>query len=91
MALTKRKQLMETIGPEMGMQILKFENTFWCNNTESMASSKTAPKNPDIVSLSGTKVREMLANGQRPPSEFSRPLVADILIEWATNKVSEPA
>ena len=85
------QQLMETIGPKMGMQILKFENTFWCNNTESMASSKTAPKNPDIVSLSGTKVREMLANGERPPAEFSRPLVADILIEWATNKVSEPA
>jgi sulfate adenylyltransferase len=85
------QQLMEKIGPKMGMQILKFENTFWCNNTESMASNKTAPKDPDIVSLSGTKVREMLANGQRPPSEFSRPLVADILIEWATNKVSEPA
>lgn len=85
------QQLMEKIGPKMGMQILKFENTFWCNNTESMASNKTAPKNPDIVSLSGTKVREMLANGERPPSEFSRPLVADILIEWATNKVNEPA
>jgi sulfate adenylyltransferase len=80
------QKIMEKVGPEMGMQILKFENTFWCKNTESMASSKTAPKNPEIVSLSGTKVREMLANGQRPPSEFSRPLVADILIEWATKK-----
>lgn len=80
------QQLMEKIGPEIGIQILKFENTFWCKNTESMASSKTAPKNPDIVSLSGTKVREMLANGERPPSEFSRPLVADILIDWATSK-----
>jgi sulfate adenylyltransferase len=83
--------IMDKVGPEMGMQILKFENTFWCRNTESMASSKTAPKNPDVVSLSGTKVREMLANGQRPPSEFSRPLVADILIEWATSKVGVPA
>jgi sulfate adenylyltransferase len=80
------QKIMSKVGPEMGMQILKFENTFWCKNTESMASSKTAPKNPEIVSLSGTKVREMLANGQRPPSEFSRPLVADILIEWATKK-----
>ena len=82
---------MEKIGPKMGMEILKFEHTFWCNNTDSMASTKTAPKNPDIVSLSGTKVREMLANGQRPPQEFSRPLVADILIAWATKKVGEPA
>jgi sulfate adenylyltransferase len=85
------QQLMDKMGPEIGMQILKFENTFWCKNTESMASSKTAPKNPDVVSLSGTKVREMLANGQRPPSEFSRPLVADILIEWATSKIGAPA
>lgn len=85
------QQLMEKIGPKMGMEILKFEHTFWCNNTESMASTKTAPKNPDIVSLSGTKVREMLANGQRPPKEFSRPLVADILIEWATSKAKQPA
>jgi len=85
------QKIMEKVGPEMGMQILKFENTFWCKNTESMASSKTAPKNPDVVSLSGTKVREMLANGQRPPLEFSRPLVADILIEWATSKVATPA
>jgi sulfate adenylyltransferase len=82
---------MEKIGPKMGMEILKYEHTFWCNNTESMASNKTAPKNPDIVSLSGTKVREMLANGQRPPKEFSRPLVADILIDWATKKAQAAA
>lgn len=81
--------IMDQVGPKIGMQILKFENTFWCKNTESMASSKTAPKNPEMVSLSGTKVREMLASGQRPPSEFSRPLVADILIDWATAKAAE--
>lgn len=81
--------IMDQVGPKIGMQILKFENTFWCKNTESMASSKTAPKNPEMVSLSGTKVREMLASGLRPPSEFSRPLVADILIEWATAKAAE--
>ena len=51
-----------------------------------MASSKTAPENATQVSLSGTKVREMLGNGERPPQEFSRAEVADILIEWATAK-----
>jgi len=28
-------------------------------------------------------VRELLKSGQRPPSEFSRPEIADILIKWA--------
>jgi sulfate adenylyltransferase len=33
-------------------------------------------------------VREMLRNGERPPQEFSRPEVADILIE-AMREASE--
>ncbi len=85
------QEIMDKVGPQMGMQILKFENTFWCVNTLSMSSNKTAPKDPEIVSLSGTKVREMLRSGIRPPQEFSRPEVADILIEWATSLVETPA
>lgn len=74
--------------PEIGMQILKFEHTAWCNACEGMTSPKTCPHGPDQkVALSGTKVRDMLAAGERPPAEFSRPEVADVLIEWATAKV----
>jgi sulfate adenylyltransferase len=70
---------------DINVTILKFEHTAWCNACEGMVSPKTCPHgNDQKVSLSGTKVRDMLAAGQRPPLEFSRPEVADVLIEWAT-------
>ncbi|MEM9167657.1 MAG: sulfate adenylyltransferase [Planctomycetota bacterium] len=71
----------------LGIEPLKFEHAAFSKKAQGMVSGKTFPKlEGDQIFLSGTKVREMLGNGERPPGEFTRPEVADILIGWATGK-----
>lgn len=72
---------------ELGVTILKFEHTAWSKAAGGMVSPKTFPKiEGDQISLSGTAVRDMLAKGERPPAEFTRAEVADVLIKWAMKK-----
>ena len=67
---------------EIGITPLRFENSAFCTVCGSMVSSKTCPHSADKhVSLSGTKVRELLQAGTPPPPEVSRPEVAAVLIE----------
>ncbi|MFG0325971.1 MAG: sulfate adenylyltransferase [Phycisphaerales bacterium JB037] len=71
----------------LGIEPLKFEHAAWSHKAQGMVSGKTFPKlEGDQVFLSGTKVRDMLAAGERPPAEFTRAEVADELIKWATSK-----
>lgn len=62
------------------IQPLKIDITFYCNKCDGMATGKTCPHGEeDRLNISGTRLREMFANHETVPAEFSRPEVVEVL------------
>lgn len=66
------------------INIFKADHTAWSKKLGKVVMMRDVPDHTkdDFILLSGTKVRAMLSSGQAPPPEFSRPEVAQILMDY---------
>jgi sulfate adenylyltransferase len=68
----------------LAIEIYNADHTAFSKKLGKVVMMRDAPdhEKDDFVLLSGTKVREMLGNGIAPPPEFSRPEVAQVLMDY---------
>ena len=67
----------------MHTEALRIDITFYCYKCHGMATSKTCPHDAEQrLAISGTRLREMFANGEEIPPEFSRTEVVAVLREY---------
>jgi sulfate adenylyltransferase len=66
------------------IEIFRADHTAYSKKLNEVVMMRDVPDHgpEDFVLLSGTKVREMLGNGIAPPEEFSRPEVAQVLMDY---------
>ncbi|MFD1215332.1 MULTISPECIES: sulfate adenylyltransferase [Microbulbifer] len=66
------------------IEIFRADHTAYSKKLNKVVMMRDVPDHTkeDFILLSGTKVREMLGNGVAPPPEFSRPEVAQILMDY---------
>ncbi len=66
------------------IEIFNADHTAYSKKLHKVVMMRDVPDHTkdDFILLSGTRVREMLGNGEAPPAEFSRPEVAQILMDY---------
>lgn len=72
------------------LEIYRADHTAYSRKLDRVVMMRDAPDHSkdDFVLLSGTAVRDMLSRGVAPPPEFSRPEVAQILMDYYRSTVS---
>lgn len=80
------QQIFDDEVPEGALQleIYRADHTAYSKKLDRVVMMRDAPDHDkeDFVLLSGTAVRRMLGEGIAPPPEFSRPEVAEILMDY---------
>ncbi len=69
--------------PDLGIVPLFFRAFYYCRKCQSVVNEKICPHPPsEQIQFSGTKIRDLLVNGQVPPPELMRPEVAKIIMQF---------
>lgn len=70
--------------PDLDITPLFFTSVFHCRKCGGVVSEKICPHGEGLhVEFSGTRIRELLLRGEKPPEELMRPEVAEIILKWA--------
>jgi len=66
---------------ELGIKIMKFENAFYCHDCAGHVTADSCGHSEDSrLLISGTKLRQMIRDGEKIPEQFIRPEVVKYLI-----------
>ncbi len=66
---------------DLGIKILALKGPYYCRKCKSIVSEKNCPHGEKYaLSISGTEVRTMFKKGIRPPEEYMRKEISNVLI-----------
>ncbi len=67
--------------PDLGITPLFVHEAFYCKKCGQVVNAKICPHSKDYrIYISGTKIREMILKGRKPPEYLMRPEVADVIL-----------
>ncbi|MBM3295409.1 MAG: sulfate adenylyltransferase [Candidatus Aminicenantes bacterium] len=69
--------------PDLGIQPLFFRSFYYCRKCLAVVNEKICPHPAaDQIQFSGTKIRDLLVQGEYPPAELVRPEVAKAIMDF---------
>ncbi len=76
--------------PDLGITPLFVREAFYCKKCGQMVNEKICPHPEEYrVRISGTKLREMIKRGERPPPYMMRPEVAEVILRHPNPFITE--
>ena len=76
--------------PDLGITPLFVREAFYCKKCGQMVNEKICPHGEEYrVRISGTKLREMIKRGEKPPEYMMRPEVAEVILRHPNPFITE--